>query len=50
MYMNKVEICGINTSELPVMKDVEMQDMIDRIRSGDDALRGHTRSHSEHDG
>lgn len=39
MYMNKVEICGINTSELPVMKDVEMQDMIDRIRSGDDALR-----------
>ncbi len=39
MYMNKVEICGINTSELPVMKDVEMQDMIDRIRSGDNELR-----------
>lgn len=39
MYMNKVEICGINTSELPVMKDVEMQEMIDRIRSGDDELR-----------
>lgn len=39
MYMNKVEICGINTSELPVMKDVEMQDMIDRIKSGDSELR-----------
>jgi RNA polymerase sporulation-specific sigma factor len=39
MYVNKVEICGINTSELPVMKDVEMQDMIDRIRAGDSELR-----------
>lgn len=39
MYTNKVEICGINTSGLPVMKDVEMKDMIERIRSGDRALR-----------
>ena len=39
MYVNKVEICGINTSKLPIMKDVEMEDMIERIRSGDTALR-----------
>ena len=39
MYANKVEICGINTSKLPVMKDVEMKDMIGRIRSGDKKLR-----------
>lgn len=39
MYANKVEICGINTSKLPIMKDVEMKDMIERIRSGDRALR-----------
>ena len=39
MYPNKVEICGINTSELPVMKDVSMDEMIEKIRSGDTELR-----------
>lgn len=39
MYANKVEICGVNTSKLPVMKDVQMEEMIDRIRSGDRQLR-----------
>lgn len=39
MYVNKVEICGVNTSEIPVMKDVEMQDMLDKIRQGDTELR-----------
>ncbi|MGN1349872.1 MAG: RNA polymerase sporulation sigma factor SigG [Anaerovoracaceae bacterium] len=39
MYGNKVEICGINTADLPVMKDVEMEDMMKRIRSGDRQLR-----------
>ncbi len=39
MYANKVEICGVNTSELPVMKDVEMQDMLSKIRQGDKDLR-----------
>ena len=32
---NKVEICGINTSKLPVYKDVEMKQMIDQIKGGD---------------
>ncbi len=39
MYPNKVEICGINTSSLPVMKDVQMDEMIEKIRSGDTGLR-----------
>lgn len=39
MYVNKVEICGVNTSEIPVMKDVEMQDMLSKIRQGDMELR-----------
>ena len=32
---NKVEICGINTSKLPVYKDVEMKQMIEQIKGGD---------------
>ncbi|MBR6500313.1 MAG: RNA polymerase sporulation sigma factor SigG [Firmicutes bacterium] len=35
MVANKVEICGINTSKLPVYKDVEMKQMIDQIKGGD---------------
>ncbi|MBQ8590619.1 MAG: RNA polymerase sporulation sigma factor SigG [Firmicutes bacterium] len=31
----KVEICGINTSKLPVYKDVEMKQMIEKIKGGD---------------
>lgn len=32
---NKVEICGINTSKLPVYKDMEMKQMIEKIKGGD---------------
>ncbi len=39
MYASKVQICGIDTANLPIMKDVSMQEMIDRIRSGDKQLR-----------
>ena len=35
MVANKVEICGINTSKLPVYKDVEMKQMIEKIKGGD---------------
>ncbi|MBQ2868332.1 MAG: RNA polymerase sporulation sigma factor SigG [Firmicutes bacterium] len=35
MVANKVEICGINTSKLPVYKDVEMKQMIEQIKGGD---------------
>lgn len=39
MYINKVEICGVNTAELPVMKDLEMEEVISRIRAGDEEMR-----------
>ncbi len=39
MYLNKVEICGVNTAELPVMKDVDIEDVIQQIRNGDETLR-----------
>ena len=29
---SKVEICGVNTSKLPVYKDVEMKKMIEQIK------------------
>lgn len=35
----KVEICGVNTSKLPVYKDAEMKAMIDRIKGGDKETR-----------
>ena len=31
MHINKVEICGVNTSELPVLKNSEMRILFDRI-------------------
>jgi RNA polymerase sporulation-specific sigma factor len=39
MHINKVEICGVNTSELPVLKNSEMRVLFDRIHKGDDSAR-----------
>ncbi len=36
---SKVEICGINTSKLPVYKDAEMKQMIEKIKGGDQQTR-----------
>lgn len=36
---NKVEICGVNTSKLPVYKEHEMQEMLAAIKKGDMAVR-----------
>jgi len=33
--VNKVEICGVNTSKLPVYKDAEMIKMINAVKGGD---------------
>ncbi len=33
--VNKVEICGVNTSKLPVYKDKEMKEMMIQIKEGD---------------
>lgn len=35
----KVEICGVNTSKLPVYKDAEMKEMIEKIKGGDKEVR-----------
>lgn len=34
MYINKVEICGINTSELKVLKEKEKKDLLKQIKDG----------------
>ncbi|MBS4535402.1 RNA polymerase sporulation sigma factor SigG [Clostridium sp. D2Q-14] len=39
MYINKVEICGVNTAELPVLTNKEMRKLFDRIHKGDMAAR-----------
>src|SRR6056297_2632507 len=39
MHVNKVEICGVNTSELPVLTNKEMRALFDRIHAGDLSAR-----------
>lgn len=39
MQPNKVEICGVNTSELPVLTNPEMRVLIQSMRAGDRAAR-----------
>jgi RNA polymerase sporulation-specific sigma factor len=39
MIINKVEICGINTSQLPKIKSSDMREMIRKIQEGDTAVR-----------
>ncbi len=39
MYYNKVEICGVNTSELKVLSDDEKKTLLERIKQGDEAAR-----------
>lgn len=39
MLTNKVEICGVNTSKLPVLKNEEMRELILKIRQGDNSSR-----------
>lgn len=37
--MNKVEICGVNTSKLPVLSNQEMKSLFQHLRNGDEAAR-----------
>lgn len=39
MIINKVEICGVNTSKLPVLKHVEMRELLIKMRNGDTEAR-----------
>ena len=39
MALNKVELCGINTSALPMLRNGEMRDMLEKIKKGDAQTR-----------
>lgn len=39
MFYNKVEICGVNTSELALLDDDEKRGLLDRIKAGDEGAR-----------
>lgn len=39
MITNKVEICGVNTSKLPVLSNDEMRQLIIKMRQGDNSSR-----------
>lgn len=39
MALNKVEICGVNTSRLPVLKTEEKDELFRRIKEGDERAR-----------
>ncbi|SHE38266.1 RNA polymerase, sigma subunit, RpsG/SigG [Caldanaerobius fijiensis DSM 17918] len=39
MLNNKVEICGVNTSKLPVLKSSEMKELLLKLKNGDKEAR-----------
>lgn len=39
MVINKVEICGVNTSKLPVLKEKEMRELLISMRNGNEGSR-----------
>ncbi|WP_291581159.1 RNA polymerase sporulation sigma factor SigG [Clostridium sp. UBA6640] len=39
MMINKVEICGVNTSKLPVLKEKEMKELLLKMQDGDEESR-----------
>lgn len=39
MAMNKVELCGVDTSSLPVIKNERMRELLPRIHAGDRTAR-----------
>ncbi len=39
MYINKVELSGVNTSKLPVLSRSEKEELLVKIKNGDNAAR-----------
>lgn len=39
LMINKVEICGVNTSKLPILKEKEMKELLIKMRNGDENAR-----------
>lgn len=42
MVVNKVELCGVNTSKLPLLREKEKEELFRRIRQGDKLARKNT--------
>lgn len=39
LIINKVEICGVNTSKLPVLKEKEKRELLLKMQQGDNSAR-----------
>ena len=39
VIINKVEICGVNTSKLPILKEKEKKQLLMRMKEGDKSAR-----------
>ena len=39
MAVYKVEICGVNTSELPLLTNEEKEELFKKIKNGDEKAR-----------
>ena len=39
MFINKVEVSGVNTSKLPVLSRSEKEELLKRIKDGDESAR-----------
>ena len=39
MALNKVELCGVNTAKLPLLKEEEKEALFARIKQGDEEAR-----------
>lgn len=39
MMVNKVELCGVNTSKLPLLKEEEKKELFEKIKAGDEEAR-----------
>ena len=37
--INKVEICGVNTSKLPILSNEEKKELLEKIKNGDEIAR-----------
>ena len=37
--INKVEICGVNTSKLPILSNEEKKELLEKIKNGDTEAR-----------
>ncbi len=39
MHKNKVEICGVDTSKLPILKESEKEHLLEQVKNGDEGAR-----------